>query len=201
MRLTLYFLGAATLSLNLLAAAAEPDVATLALPCVACHGLDGAASLPGSANLAGQNPRYLLRQLELIKSGERAVPLMAGQLTQLDTAQLTLLAEHFAAMPPVGGQAEEANLEQGESIFRAGIGAKGVAACVACHAPSGGGNAPAGYPRIGGQPVDYVITQLTAYREGQRTTDGDYGGMMQGVAANLSDREIAALANYVRGLH
>ena len=195
------FLCAIALSFTGQTGAAEPDVSTLTLPCVACHGMDGAASLPGSANLGGQNERYLLRQLELIKSGARAAPLMAGQLNHLDREQLAQLARHFAALPPTAGQAEEATLAQGESIYRAGIAAKGVAACIACHAPAGGGNSPAGYPHISGQPIDYVVAQLTAYREGERTTDDDYGGMMRDVAANLNDGEIRAVANYVRGLH
>jgi cytochrome c553 len=195
------FLGAIALSFTSHIGAAEPDVSTLALPCVACHGMDGASTLPGSANLGGQNERYLLRQLELIKSGARAVPLMAGQLNNLNDEQLALLAGHFAALPPTTARAEEATLAEGESIYRAGIAAKGVAACTACHAPSGGGNSPAGYPHISGQPIDYVVAQLTAYREGERTTDDDYGGMMRDVAANLNDREIRAVANYVRGLH
>jgi cytochrome c553 len=195
------FLGVIALSFNSLVGAAEPDVSTLTLPCVACHGMDGAASLPGSANLGGQNPRYLLRQLELIKSGARSVPLMAGQLNHLNSEQLAQLAEHFAALPPTRGQAEEATLEVGESIYRAGIAAKGVAACIACHAPGGEGNSPAGYPHVSGQPVDYVVAQLTAYREGERTTDDEYGAMMRDVAANLNDREIKAVANYLHGLH
>ncbi len=195
------FLGALALSFNSLVGAAEPDLSTLTLPCVACHGMDGAASLPGSANLGGQNKRYLLRQLELIKSGERVVPLMAGQLNHLSSEQLAEIAAHFAALPATAGQAEEATLAQGESIYRTGIGSKGVAACIACHAPSGGGNSPAGYPQLSGQPVDYVVAQLTAYREGERTTDDYYGAMMRDVAANLNDREIKAVANYLRGLH
>lgn len=195
------FLCAIALSFVSLAGAAEPDMSTLTLPCIACHGVDGAASLPGSANLGGQNQRYLLRQLELIKSGARTVPLMMGQLNHLGREQLAQLAAHFAALPLATGQAEEATLAQGESIYRAGIAAKGVAACIACHAPSGGGNSPAGYPHISGQPVDYVVAQLTAYREGERTTDDDYGGMMRDVAANLNDGEIKAVANYLRGLH
>ena len=195
------FLGALALSFTSLVGAAEPDVSTLTLPCIACHGMDGAASLPGSANLGGQNKRYLLRQLELIKSGERVVPLMAGQLNQLSSEQLAEIAAHYAALPATTGAAEEATLAQGESIYRTGIGSKGVAACVACHAPGGGGNSPAGYPQLSGQPVDYVVAQLTAYREGERTTDDDYGAMMRDVAANLNDREIKAVANYLRGLH
>ena len=88
-----------------------------------------------------------------------------------------------------------------EQIYRGGIAAKNVAACTSCHAPSGNGNSAAGYPDIGGQPAAYTIAQLTAYREGERTTDEAFGGMMRGVAEGLTDKEIAALADYVQGLH
>ena len=65
----------------------------------------------------------------------------------------------------------------------------------------GSGNAAAGYPDIGGQPTGYTIAQLTAYREGERMTDENMGGMMRGVAHGLTDKEIAALADYIQGLH
>ena len=35
-----------------------------ALQCQACHGLDGQAKLPDSANLAGQNEVYLVKALK-----------------------------------------------------------------------------------------------------------------------------------------
>ena len=62
------------------------------------------------------------------------------------------------------------------------------------------GNPPAGFPLLRGQSVDYVVAQLTAYREGKRKTDEEYGGMMRGVAGRLTDNEIRAVASYVQGL-
>jgi len=78
---------------------------------------------------------------------------------------------------------------------------KGVAPCTACHSPNGSGNQLAGFPKVSGQAVEYTISQLTAYREGQRETDAEYGGMMRSVAANLTDNEIRAVANYMLGLN
>lgn len=175
-----------------------------ALVCAACHGQDGASGLdPTYPNLAGQNERYLLTQLTLIRSGGRNVPLMAGQLTMKSDQDLADLAAYYASLPGRVGQAQgdDETLAQGQSIYRSGIAAKGVAACSACHSPAGNGNAPAGFPHIGGQPSGYTIAQLTAYREGDRTTDEAYGGMMRGVAQGLTDKEIAALADYIQGLH
>jgi cytochrome c553 len=174
---------------------------SLAAPCGACHGANGVALVPGTPNLAGQNERYLKTQLELIKSGARAAPLMAGQLDQLAPGDLENLAAYFAAMPSNVGQASGDQLALGEHIYRGGIAAKGVAACTACHSPTGSGNGLAGFPNIGGQRSDYVVVQLTSYREGKRATDEAYGGMMRGIAGGLTDGEINAVASYIQGLH
>lgn len=175
-----------------------------AASCAACHGQDGASPIdPTYPTLAGQSERYLLRQLELIQSGDRPVPLMAGQLDGKSTRQLADLAAYYASLPaPVGvAEADEETLAMAQSIYRGGILEKGVAACSSCHAPTGRGNGPAGFPLVGGQAKGYTVAQLTAYREGERTTDEFYGGMMRGVAARLTDTEIEALAEYLRGLH
>jgi cytochrome c553 len=96
---------------------------------------------------------------------------------------------------------DDESLQLAQKIYRGGIREKAVAACSACHAPDGRGNSPAGFPVLGGQPREYTIAQLTAYREGERKSDASFGGMMRGVAGGLTDKEIAALADYLQGLH
>ena len=172
--------------------------------CAACHGQDGASGIdPSYPNLAGQNEKYLYNQLVMIQKDERKILLMAGQLTGKSDQDLQDLAAYYASLPAKVGEVEgaEETIELAERIYRGGIAKKGVAACSACHAPNGEGNASAGFPAIGGQSADYTIAQLTAYREGHRRTDETYGGMMRGVAGGLTDGEIAALADYLRGLH
>ena len=78
------------------------------------------------------------------------------------------------------------------------------AACIACHSPTGKGNAPAGYPALAGQHAQYVADQLRAYRQGYedpagRTNDGDTK-IMRATAFGLSDLEIEAVSSYVSGL-
>ncbi len=175
-----------------------------AAPCAACHGQDGASPIdPSYPVLAGQVEGYLFRQLEMIQSGERNIPLMAGQLNGKSEQDLMDLAAYYASLPDKVAQtdADDETLSLAQGIYRGGILDKGVAACTSCHAPSGNGNGPAGFPDIGGQPVAYTVAQLKAYREGERATDETYGGMMRGVASRLTDTEIEALAAYLRGLH
>ena len=53
--------------------------------CAACHGVDGnTVVVPGAARLGGQHEKYLLKQLQEIKSGDRPIPLMAGQLNNFN---------------------------------------------------------------------------------------------------------------------
>ena len=68
-------------------------------------------------------------------------------------------------------------------IYKGGIAAKGVAACASCHGPGGLGNDQAGFPRIGGQSVDYTIAQPRP--TGARASDEAFGAMMRNVAAGL----------------
>ena len=181
---------------------AGAEVETLLIACGACHGQDGATGIaPDYPSIAGQNERYLLTQLRMIKSGERPAPLMSGQLDMVSDDDLAAMAAYYAAMPAQVGRSSADTVDAGMRIYRGGILEKGVAACTACHSPTGGGNAPAGYPHISGQRFDYVVAQLVAYREGRRKTDDAYGGMMRDVAARLTDTEIAAVANYVQGVY
>jgi cytochrome c553 len=196
--------GAGLLSGTAMAAGDAEAGESLVVTCGACHGQDGASPIdPTYPVLAGQNERYLFRQLEMIQSGERNIPLMAGQLTGKTEQDLADMAAYYASLPARVAQAQgdEEALARAETIYRGGILEKGVAACASCHSPSGAGNAPAGFPLVGGQSAAYTIQQLTAYREGQRATDEMFGGMMRGVASKLTDGEIAVLADYLQGLH
>ena len=195
------FLAPASLAIALALAAATVLASDLAGPCVVCHAEDGNSLAPIYPNLGGQNVAYLERQMILMRDGDRPAPLMAGQLDNMSDEDIRELAEHYAAQPAAAGQAKDVDLALGEAIYRGGILEKGVAACTACHAPNGAGNALAGFPRLAGQHPDYTIAQMTAYREGDRATDENNGGVMRDVAANMTDGEIKAVANYILGLY
>lgn len=62
--------------------------------------------------------------------------------------------------------------------------------CVACHGLQGEALAPI-YPKLSGQWEKYLRLQLLAYRDGKREN-----GIMNGMAATLTDDEIRALAEH-----
>lgn len=167
--------------------------------CVACHGTDGNSAAGSFPSIAGQQYKYLLKQLEEIQSGERAAPLMTGILDNMSAQDLQDLAAFYAEQTPKGGAADPALAELGETIYLAGIVRKGIAACTACHLPNGRGNNAAKFPALAGQWPEYTIAQLKAFRSGARHNDGD-GKMMRTVAMDLSDEEIEAVASYLYGL-
>ncbi len=168
--------------------------------CGACHGADGNSSIAVNPKLAGQNEAYTFKQLLDIKSGVRPVPLMTGLLNNLNDQDLQDISAYYAEQEVTVEGADPELVELGESIYRAGIRDLGVAACSACHSPTGKGNAQAGFPALGGQHSEYTAAQLMAFRSATRNNDGD-PAPMRIVSERLTDREIQALASYLSGLH
>ena len=169
--------------------------------CAACHGEDGNSPNPIWPKLASQHPSYLARQIAAFKSGDRKDDAMSPMAMIIATDEdLADLTAHFAAQAIQAG--EPASIEQtliGQQLFRGGNLANGVAACSACHGPQGLGNAPANFPRIAGQHAPYVEKALKDYRAGTRASDPNQ--MMRAIAARMSEQEIAAVADYIAGLH
>lgn len=169
--------------------------------CAACHGQEGISPSGTFPNLAGQQASYLAKQIMDIRDGNRQVAQMAGQVDNFSDQDAWDVAKYFAEMDPALGQAEddEALIERGRELYRAGDMAKGIPACSACHSPSGEGIGSAVYPALSGQKHDYVVSTLQDFAAGERANDP--GAVMRDIAAKMSDDDMAAVANYVRGLH
>jgi cytochrome c553 len=167
--------------------------------CGACHGPDGNSLVPVFPNLAGQGERYLLKQLHEIKDGKRVVPEMTGLLVPLSDQDLADIAAYYAGQKVSAVAADPDLAAQGEALFRGGKLEEGVPACIGCHSPSGAGIPSAGFPQLSGQHAAYIKKQLTAFREGERTNDGDTL-VMRTIASKLSNMDIEALAAFIQGL-
>ncbi len=186
--------------------------ATKAAACAACHGVDGNASDPQYPKLAGQHEQYIARQLAQFKNGGRNNAIMLGFAATLSAQDMRDIGAHFAAQKVLPGVADDTVIaegpnagrkfyEVGQKLWRAGDATRGIPACQACHGPTGTG-VPGAYPALGGQHAQYTAAQLTAFRGGQVWGQGDQANaVMSGVAAQLTDEEIQALATFVAGLH
>ena len=170
--------------------------AVAAQVCVACHTFDGTRGAPANPIIAGQHPEYLAKQLREFKEGKRVNAIMQGFAAGLSDEDMRNVAAFYASKAAPQGAARKADLVLlGERIWRGGIAGKNVPACAGCHSPNGAG-IPAEYPRLAGQHAEYTDAQLKAFRAGERANNAQ----MTAISANLSDREVAALADYVAGL-
>jgi cytochrome c553 len=168
--------------------------------CAACHGQDGNSVNPQWPSLAGQNASYLVATLQAFKDGTRSDVLMGAQAGALNEQDMADLAAHFAAQTPARRTADPVLAEAGTRLYRGGDIETEVSACIACHGPTGRGNAPAAYPALAGQHAAYTAKQLNDYKSGKRTSDGD-SQIMRNITARLSQDEIAAVAAYMQGLY
>jgi cytochrome c553 len=124
---------------------------------------------------------------------------MAGIEANLSVEDMRNLAAHYSAQTPkIMGAKDKDLVAKGRKLYRGGNPSNGVAACAGCHSPNGAG-IPVLFPRLANQHADYVVAQLKAFRSGDRIND--LNQMMQSTAVKLSDKEIAALAEYISALH
>jgi cytochrome c553 len=219
----LFAMGAAAALTSTAYAAGDADAgAQKTAVCAACHSADGNSPAPNFPKIAGLGERYTLKQLRDIQawdkaSGDakastgRAIAEMTGMLSGMSDQDLQDIAAYFAeqTMQLSGSKELSVKINSGETVdalklgkrvFRAGNQETGVPACTGCHSPTGLGNEPAAYPRLGGQYAQYLEKQLRAFRAGERTNDGDQM-IMRLAAKHMSDAEIKSVANYIAGLH
>lgn len=175
--------------------------------CVACHGNlgQGNAAL-GAPRLAGQQPDYLLRQLQAFKHGQRGYDPEDGHGAQmravvagLDDAELKSLAQHFSQQPPPAPSAAASGSvadARGESLYQG--------TCAACHGPNAEGFAHLKTPNLSILDASYLDRQLTHYTQGMRGAEphaDELGIWMRGIALqirSIEDRQ--AIIDYLAGL-
>lgn len=170
--------------------------------CAACHGADGNSAIAQNPSLAGQHLDYLSKQLHnfRVKPGakepERNNAIMAGFAAMLSPEDIVNVSAFYAAQTPKPVAPKRKDLvELGRKIYVAGVPERGVPSCAGCHGPGGAG-IPAQYPRLAGQHPEYTEAQLLAFRGGQRKNSAQ----MMTISANMSEREIAAVSEYIAAI-
>ena len=184
---------------------------TKAGTCAACHGADGNAADAQYPKLAGQHERYIAKQLQLFKAGDRENPIMAPMAAPLSAQDMRDIGAYYATQKGAAGVADESPVaagayagqkywQVGERLFRAGNAKANVPACLACHGPVGRGNPGPAYPSVSGQHSSYTVARMNYYRAGSDKAKAAAPAMVE-IAKRLSDEEIQGLATYMEGLH
>jgi cytochrome c553 len=170
------------------------------ITCAACHGQDGNSVNPEWPSIAGQHATYLYEQLQAFKGGQRNNALMLGQVMALSEDDMKNLAVYYEGMRAAARSVSDPDVvDRGERLYRGGDSEKNISACIACHGPTGRGNPAASVPSLRGQYAVYNATQLRAYANGQRATDGPTR-VMRDIASRLSEEDILAVSSYMQGL-
>jgi len=151
--------------------------------CRTCHGLEGLAKIPIAPHIGGEPEGYIARQLIAFRSGERTHEMMSVVARSLDDQTIADLAAWYAL------QKVSAALPAGKTDAQA------PETCVACHGAEGIATME-DVPNLAGETVMYIDTQLKAFRGGKRTHE-----IMSGIAADLSDDDIRALAEWYSGIN
>ena len=167
--------------------------------CAGCHGADGNSANPAWPKLAGQSESYIVKQLADFKAKKRTDALMGFQAMGLSDQDMSDLGAFFSKQTGSQGASSEALAAAGTKLYRGGNKKKGIAACIACHGPTGAGNPAAKFPKLSGQHAAYIEKAMKDFRSGARTNDTNK--MMQNIAEKMSDKEIKAVASYISGLH
>lgn len=157
--------------------------------CQGCHdmGMRGGGMGMGMTRgetapiLGSQHAEYLEKALKAYRSGERSHWMMNRMASMLSDQDIREIARFYAARETDGASAAE----QAPPVRNAPS-----VSCAACHGPDGN-SASEQFPRLAGQREAYLASALRAYRDGRRSD-----GVMHPQAENLSDQEIASLAEF-----
>jgi cytochrome c553 len=179
------------------AQAAPPlsDGSRLYAPCGACHAPKAWGSMDGTIpNLAGQQRRYLEKQLALFRSGTRVDPatqVEAVHSTVGDQHNVVALASYLSGLDsnphPVTGSGEHPRV--GQEIY--------AHICAACHGADGRGEAGNRVPRIAGQHYPYLRRQIDVAAALHRDLAPPE---MTSALRGMQSQEEDALADYISRL-
>jgi cytochrome c553 len=119
---------------------------------------------------------------------------MWGMSAPLESPVIRALADYYSKQMPRSGSTGDPRLvSRGKDIYENGNPAEGIPACVACHGAKAEGTAD--YPRLAGQQVAYLMKQLHSFQTNLRDV-----AIMHGVAKGMQEREMQAVATYLRSL-
>jgi cytochrome c553 len=162
---------------------------TLALNCTMCHGAQG-ISRSDAPNLSGQYAEVIIKQMHDYRSSKRRSSIMEVLARTLSDQDITDLAAYYAYLPKARN-APTTYDEPLPPLVRVGDPLRNIAPCIACH---GSVDQKLGTPWIEGMPKEYLVSQLKAFRQGERRNDSS--AQMRNMARAMTDEEIDAVATF-----
>ena len=175
--------------------AAIEDGEDRALLCKYCHGGDGNSLKPEVPNLAGQNPLYLLEQIEKFATRQRDDFVMSPLAANFSPEDKVNVAIFYYSRPVKTQAIDEILAAKGKALF--------YSVCSNCHGAEGHGNEK--LARLAGQQATYVANVLKAFRNNAndpvaKAESSRKNAVMEGVAKGLTDEQIESVAAYVAQL-
>ena len=170
--------------------------------CIGCHGIPGyQASFPEVyrvPQISGQNGKYIAAALAAYKKGERKHPSMraiAGSMSDQDMADLAAYYEKHgtSAVKAVADLPHSKPDAHVEALL-----AKG--ACASCHGPNFNKPIDGAYPKLAGQPADYLYFAMKAYRVEGNPQVGRANAIMSAQVKSFKLAELKAMAAYLSSL-
>jgi cytochrome c oxidase subunit 2 len=170
--------------------------------CLTCHGTDGQGNQGIDApRLAGMEPWYLKRQLELFRDGLRGTHPEDIPGQEMQPMAAILSDDSITDIIDWAGTWEYTPAEITITDGDAARGRQLYQTCAACHGTDGEGNEAMNAPALAGQNDWYLMNQLVNFKEGYRGYDAQdrYGtqmGMMaQGIPDQTAMKDIVSYIN------
>ena len=168
--------------------------------CIGCHGIPGyQASFPEVYRvpmISGQNAKFIASALTAYQKGERKHPSMraiAESLSEKDIADISAFYEGHGKTGSTAVKAAPAPSAKVAELLNKG-------GCIACHGDNFNKPVDPSYPKVGGQPADYLFVALKSYKTEGHASWGRSNGIMGGIAKQFSNAELKELAGYVSSL-
>lgn len=177
--------------------AVADDVATgaqlAAKHCASCHGATGQSASGEFPNLAGQNEKYLAKQLRDFASGQRDSTVMDMKAAILSECSIRAVSRFYQSQTNQASPAKDPLLANaGAFVYERGNPFTGLPACVSCHGTGGRGQAE--LPRLAGQNPLYLERQLKKFVDRSRV---DESAVMNVIASRMSDMEMKSVVEYL----
>jgi cytochrome c553 len=166
--------------------------------CSRCHGESGTGRAPGAfPSLAGQRASYVYGSLRAFRDRQRISGIMGEIATRLGDQDMRDISTYFEGLPsrvdpePSG---DGASIGRGRTIATQGIPERDIPACAECHGPTALPKNPA-YPKLAGQHMRYLTSQLVLLQE-RRRGGTPHVNLMHTFVNRLRQNDVQDVARY-----